>query len=232
MQSNYSLESGIRTVLTWHIAVFIAKHNGCYIFLQLRHTCKPKQCDSRDMHQIYMKIMFLMQPTNFVKHSIFWEVGRLLTNASHFTNRAHNIPPSATESSLQPTSMRSIATFSSHRRLYVNSGQFLDSLKFLRIYQFPIFSYMLHANLVLWSQDIITSQEKYTKPVLWRTALGRKISVPFPCWVQIFIFDTSFSNRLNLPMQQFFTVYFHGLITKFRRLMPTQYSGVKELGQI
>jgi hypothetical protein len=130
----------------------------------------------------------------FRKAKNFWEVGRLLTNASHFMNRAHNIPPSATESSLQPTSMRSISTFSSHRRLWVYSGQFLDSLKFLRIYQYQIFSYMLHANLFLWFEDIITSEEKYTKPVSWRTALGRKSTVPFPRWVQIFIFDNSFSD--------------------------------------
>ena len=38
----------------WHdiMVLLIAKNNGGYLFLQLRHICKPKQCYSRDTHQI------------------------------------------------------------------------------------------------------------------------------------------------------------------------------------
>jgi hypothetical protein len=50
---------------------FDSENNGGYLFLQLRHIWKQEQCDSRYMHQICMKIMLLMKPTNFVKQTIF-----------------------------------------------------------------------------------------------------------------------------------------------------------------
>jgi len=72
LQSNNSLQSRIRTVLTWHIMVLlIAKNNDDHVLLQLRHNWKSKQCDSRDTHQICMKIMLLIMPTNFLKQNIF-----------------------------------------------------------------------------------------------------------------------------------------------------------------
>ena len=166
------------------MVLLIAKNNGGYLFLQpatqlqtetvwvaryAPNICEnyaPDEADQFRKAKYFFKSWqtFNKCPTFYESYSQQSTFGHWIHSTAYLYEIHFNIFIPSTTIRLQP----SVPRFS---KVPMNLP-------------FPSFSYMLHANLVLWSEDTITSQEKYTKPITWRTALGRKNTVPFPCWLQ------------------------------------------------